>query len=62
MKEEFTTKMHSELLGDEVSDLDLRLMGVYGATGRGVPFNEALKKYNITKDIYDENIERVLSE
>ncbi|QIK58818.1 hypothetical protein G7050_02745 [Dysgonomonas sp. HDW5A] len=62
MKEEFTTKMHSELLGDEISNLDLRIMGIYGATGRGVSLNEALKKYDVSREIYDKNIDRVLSE
>lgn len=62
MKEELTTKMHSELLGDEISNLDLRIMGVYGATGRGVSLNEALKKYDVTREMYDKNIDRVLSE
>lgn len=62
MKEEFTTKMHSELLGDEISNLDLRIMGIYGATGRGVSLNEALKKYDVSREVYDKNIDRVLSE
>lgn len=62
MKEEFTTKMHSELLGDEISNLDLRIMAIYGATGRGVSLNEALKKYDVSREVYDKNIDRVLSE
>lgn len=62
MKEEFTTKMHSELLGDEISNLDLRIMGIYAATGRGISLNEALKKYDVSREVYDKNIDRVLSE
>lgn len=62
MKEELTTKMHSELLGDEISNLDLRIMGIYGATGRGISLNEALKKYDVTREVYEKNLARVLSE
>ena len=59
--EELTTKMHSELIGHEINDFDLRVMGVYGAVGRGEKFETALKKYNLTEKQYKANIDRVLS-
>lgn len=62
MKDEFTTKMHLELLGDEFEELDLYIMGVYGAINRGCPKKDALAKYNIDEETYDNNIRRVLSE
>ena len=61
MKEELTTEMHSEFLGQEIPSLDLKVMGVYGATARGVSIEDALKRYNITIKQYEQNIDRVLS-
>lgn len=61
MKEEFTTEMHAELIGKEVSNFDLKVMGVYGAVARGVSIEEALKRYGITREQYEKNIDRVLS-
>lgn len=61
MKEEFTTEMHAELIGKEVSNFDLKVMGVYGAVARGVALTDALKRYEITREQYEKNIERVLS-
>ena len=62
MKDEFTTAMHEELLGDEFSHLDLQVMAVFGAIRRGVSKKEALKEQGLSEKEYDENIERVLSE
>ena len=42
-KEELTTEMHSEFIGDEIPKIDLYVMGVYGAIARGVTIEEALK-------------------
>ena len=61
MKEEFTTAMHEELIGKEISHRDLLVAGVFGAIRRGIPKKEALKKYGISEDFYDSNIKRVLS-
>lgn len=61
MKEEFTTEMHAELIGKEVSNFDLKVMGVYGAVARGVSIEEALKRYELTLEQYEKNIDRVLS-
>lgn len=60
MEEELTTAMHAEFLGDEISAFDLSVMGVCGAIRRGVPKKEALLKYELTEEEYDNNIERVL--
>lgn len=61
MKEELTTAMHYELLSNEVTNLDLRIMGVYGAISRGVSKHKALLKYGITEELYDNNIDEVLN-
>ena len=60
-KEELTTAMHSEFIGDEIPNLDLRVMGVYGAVGRGIGLSKALKEYNLTEEQYRANVDRVLS-
>ncbi|WWC84960.1 hypothetical protein PIECOFPK_02703 [Mycovorax composti] len=59
--EELTTEMHSELLGHEINNLDLRVMAVYGAVSRGEKFENALKAYDLTEEQYNDNINRVLS-
>jgi hypothetical protein len=61
MKEELTTKMHAEFIGDEIPDLDLKIMAVYGAMARGVKKESALREYGLTDKEYRENIDRVLS-
>ena len=58
MKEEFTTEMHAELIGKEISNFDLKVMGVYGAVARGVVIEEALKRYELTFEQYEKNIDR----
>lgn len=60
-KEELTTEMHSEFLGKEIPNLDLKVMGVYGAVARGVSLTDALKRYEITRKQYEQNVDRVLS-
>lgn len=60
-KEELTTEMHSEFIGDKIPKFDLYVMGVYGAVARGIPLIEALAKYNLTREQYESNIDRVLS-
>lgn len=60
MEEELTTEMHQEFLGDEISDLDIRVMGVRGANKGGMPLEDALKKYHLTLKEYQDNFERVL--
>lgn len=60
-KEELTTDMHAEFIGKEIPKFDLYVMGVYGAVARGVSLEDALKKYGLTREQYEANVERVLS-
>lgn len=62
MKEELTTAMQGEFLGDEVSKLDLKIAAVYGAISRGVNKQVALDKYKISIHQYESNIDRVLND
>lgn len=61
LKEELTTAMHSEFMEGEISQFDMRVMGVYGATVRGVPLADALAKYKMTAAVYLANVDRVLN-
>ncbi len=61
MRDELTTLMHEEFIGYEIPHLDLMVMSVYGAHRRGVPLEQALKEHGISKQQYDDNIDRVLS-
>ena len=60
-KDELTALQHAELLADEISEQDMRIMGVYGAVGRGASLSEALRKYDISESLYLSEIERVLN-
>ena len=59
-KEELTTEMHSEFIGNEISQFDLKVMGVFGATARGYSLEDALKKYGFSERGYNENVKRVM--
>jgi len=60
-KEELTTKMHAEFIGCELSELDLNVMGVIGATRRGILLENALKEYGLTEEEFKANVKRVLT-
>ena len=60
-REELTTEMHSEFLGKEIPKLDIAVMGVYGAIARGVSVDDALQRYGLTLEQYEQNVDRVLS-
>lgn len=60
MKEEFTTKMHSELIGKEISESDFKIMGIFGAIRRGFSLQEACKKYDVDENYYLKNYKRVI--
>ena len=60
MKEEFTTAMHEELIGTEMSHFDLMVFAAAGAMDRGLSKAQALEKYGLTEQEFDDNIERVL--
>ena len=40
---------------------DIKICGVFGAIKGGASKKEALNKYGISEQLYDENIERVLN-
>lgn len=50
-----------DLTCDEVGALDAKVMGVYGAMGRGLSKASALAKYELTEAEYEANVERVLT-
>ena len=60
LHEELTTDMHYEFVDDEISYIDFCTLAVYGAINRGFTKEEALKRYNMTEEYYDANIERCL--
>ncbi|MDH6342903.1 hypothetical protein M2480_001442 [Parabacteroides sp. PFB2-12] len=62
MKEELTTAMHSEFIDHEISEFDLRIMGVYGAIARGVKRKDAFLEYSLSESEYEKHICRVLHE
>lgn len=49
------------LMADEIGIIDTKIMGVYGAMRRGATKEEALRKYDLSEKVYDENIDRVLN-
>ncbi len=61
-RDELTTMMHFDFIGDEISEFDLRVMGVFGAMRGGLSIEQALSKYSLTKEEYLNNIDRVLSQ
>lgn len=61
MKDEFTTLMHSELLGDEIPSEDLHVMAAYSQYIKGVPLEEACKNEGISMDFFLANVDRVMS-
>lgn len=58
LHEELTTDMQYEFVDDEISYIDFCTLAVYGAMNRGLTKEEALKRYNMTAEYYDANIER----
>ena len=60
MEDELTTEMHWEFMEDEMTREDFLVMAVCGAMNRGLTKAEALKKYGISEEFFDANVERVL--
>lgn len=52
--------LHADMLG--LSNRDIRILSAYSRILQGTSKNDALSLYGITKEEYDRNIERVLSE
>lgn len=59
--DELTTEMHAEMMEDEIPYEDMMILGVLGAMNRGITKEEALRRYGITEEEYDNNIDRVLN-
>lgn len=57
MKDEFTNKMHADMLG--WSQQDVVLIDAYTYIHKGLSKSEACKLCGISEDYYDENIEQV---
>lgn len=51
-----------DLLSEDFGVLEAKVMGVTGAMNRGVPKSEALKKYGLTEQEYNEGYNRVFSD
>ena len=61
-KDELSTEMHYEFMEDSVSREDFMVYAASGAIAKGESKEDACKKYGITTDFYDENIQRVLTD
>lgn len=62
MKEEFTTRMHAEFLGDEIPLEDLQVMAVYAQCVKSdISLEEACKNEGISVEYYLANVNRVLN-
>lgn len=48
------------MIQDEIPLDDLKIMGVRGAIRKGMTKEEALEKYGLTADYYDQNYDRVM--
>lgn len=49
-----------DMIQDEIPLDDLKIMGVRGAIRKGMTKEEALEKYGLTADNYDQNYDRVM--
>lgn len=58
MEDEFTSKMHADMLG--WSQEDARLLDVWVEIRRGANKYDVCKKYGITEKYYDESIEAAI--
>jgi hypothetical protein len=60
MQDELTTEMHWEFMQGEMTREDFLVMAVRGAMNRGATKAEALKKYSLSEEYFDSNVERVM--
>ena len=60
MQDEFTTEMHWEFMEGEMTREDFLVMAVVGAMNRGATKAQALKKYGLSEEYFDANVERVM--
>ena len=62
MKDEFTARMHAEVLGDEIPLEDLQVMAAYAQCVKSdISLEEACKNKGISVEYYLANVNRVLS-
>lgn len=59
MKEEFTTRMHSELLEGEMPLSELKLWAVFGALKQGKSKAEACAKERMTVEEWEEGFRKL---
>ena len=57
-KDEFTTEMHWEMMDGEMDREEFLAWAAYGAIERGATKAEALAKYNISEELYDQVMAR----
>lgn len=60
MEEEFTTRMHEELIGEEMSKEELKTCDIFGAVRRGEPLSKALERNRMTRDDYEKNVKKYI--
>ena len=60
MQDELTTEMHWEFMQGEMTREDFLVMAVRGAMNRGATKADALKKYSLSEEYFDSNVERVM--
>lgn len=60
MQDELTTEMHWEFMADEMTREDFLVMAVVGAMNKSATKANALKKYGLTEEFFDSNLERVM--
>ncbi len=60
-KEELTSEMHAEFMCEDMSKEDFNVMSAFAAIRRGDSKQDALKRFNLTEEFYDKNVDRVLS-
>ena len=60
MQDELTTEMHWEFIQGEMTREDFLVMAVRGAMNRGATKADALKKYSLSEEYFDSNVERVM--
>ena len=60
MQDELTAEMHWEFLEGEMTREEFLVMAVVGAMNGGTSKADALKKYGLSEEYFDENVERVM--
>ncbi len=61
-REELTSEMHGEFMCETMSKEDYNVMCAFAAIRGGQSKSAALKRFGLSEDFYDKNVDRVLSE